>query len=177
MRIIHGEHSGRRITIPKQLRARPTTDQARENLFNILMNRYDMTNIRVLDLFAGTGSISYEFASLGCPEVICIENDRFHVAGIQKNCETIGLNAINVIRTDVFRFLSKPNRQFDIIFADPPYDLPILADIPTLVLNSGSMVQNSLFILEHGPSNNFKENSSWQETRKYGKVHFSFFSI
>ncbi|MCK5822250.1 MAG: RsmD family RNA methyltransferase [Bacteroidales bacterium] len=177
MRIIHGEHSGRRINLPKQLRARPTTDQARENLFNILMNKYDMANIRVLDLFAGTGSISYEFASLGCPDVISIDNDRFHVAAIQKNCELIGLHSINVVRTDVFRFLSKPNRQFDIIFADPPYDLPKLAEIPNLVLRSGSLAQDALFILEHGPANNFTENPSWRETRKYGKVHFSFFSI
>jgi len=177
MRIIHGEHSGRRINIPKILRARPTTDQARENLFNILMNRYDMTTIRVLDLFAGTGSISYEFASLGCVDVISIENDRFHVAAIQKNCEVIGLSAIKVIRTNVFRFISKPNRQFDIIFADPPYDIPKLDDIPDLVLNSGCLVDKGLFILEHGPSNNFKDHLSWQETRKYGKVHFSFFTI
>jgi len=177
MRIIHGEHSGRRINLPKQLRARPTTDQARENLFNILMNRYDMTKLRVLDLFTGTGSISYEFASLGCTDITSIDNDRFHVASIKKNCETIGLDSINVIRMDVFRFLDKPNRQFDIVFADPPYDLPNLTKIPELILNSGILADDSILILEHGPSNNFREQTSWLETRKYGKVHFSFFSI
>lgn len=177
MRIIHGEHSGRRIHLPKNLRARPTTDQARESLFNILMNRYELEEKNALDLFSGTGSISYEFASLGCKEVIAVDNDSFHIAAIQKNCDQIGLNQIITIRQDVFRFLQRPVKKYDIIFADPPYDLSNLIQIPDRVLNSGILHPEGVFILEHGPSNQFSQHSFWKETRKYGKVHFSFFSI
>lgn len=177
MRIIHGEHSGRRIHLPKSLRARPTTDQAREGLFNILNNRYDLTGFRVLDLFAGTGSISYEFASLGCQSIISIDKDHFHVAAIKKNCDVIGLSAIRVIRRDAFRFLRSRGSQFDIIFADPPYDMPNIKDIPDIIIKSGCLDKNGLLILEHGPSNDFTSHKDWQETRKYGKVHFSFFFI
>ncbi len=177
MRIIHGEHSGRRTIIPKKLKARPTTDQARESLFNILIHRYNMPDIRALDLFAGTGSISYEFASLGCTDIVSIDINRSHVEAIQNNCDLIGLPAITVIRMNVFSFLSKPNKQFDIIFADPPYDLPKITDIPDLVLTSSCLAKDGLFILEHGPTNKFTDHASWKETRKYGKVHFSFFLI
>ncbi len=177
MRIIHGEHSGRRIHIPKNLRARPTTDQARESLFNILYNRVEFSELKVLDLFAGTGSISYEFASLGCPDIVSIDNDRFHVAAIQKNCDDVGLSAIRAIKSDVFKYIKYPGRKFDLIFADPPYDLKDLSEIPDKILNSGCLLPEGLLILEHGPSNSFTEHTAWQETRKYGKVHFSFFSI
>ena len=177
MRIIHGEHSGRRIHIPKHLRARPTTDQARESLFNILIHRQNLTEARVLDLFAGTGSISYEFASLGCPNIISIDNDNFHIAAIKKNCEVIGLSAITAIRSDVFRFIKFAGEPFNIVFADPPYDLPKLSSIPDQVIDSGCLAENGQLILEHGPSSKFSDHPNWNETRKYGKVHFSFFSI
>lgn len=177
MRIIHGEHSGRRIHLPKRLRARPTTDQARESLFNILNNRYELDGYRVLDLFAGTGSISYEFASLGCKSIISIDKDSFHVASIKKNCDEIGLSAISVIRSDVFRFLASSGSKFDMIFADPPYDMKNLKDIPDIIIDSGCLATDGLLILEHGPSNNFNDHKALDETRKYGKVHFSFFLI
>ena len=178
MRIVHGEFSGRRINLPKTLRARPTTDQAREALFNILMNRFDFPEIRVLDLFSGTGSITYEFASLGCQNITSVEIDRFHAATIQKNCLILNISdIINVIRSDAFRFIEQSSALFDLVFADPPFNLPDFASIPDKIAISKIVKPGGTFILEHGPANSFERHPHFIEIRKYGKVRFSFFSL
>lgn len=175
MRIINGELSGRRPLIPKNLLARPTTDVSREGLFNILRNRLDFENSRVLDLFSGTGIISYEFASMGCRDITCVERDRFHCAAIRKNFEFLDINTIRLIETDAFNFLKKDVHPFDFIFADPPYDHHQLINLPSLVIGKNRLRPDGFFVLEHGPDKNFKDFPGFAEERKYGKVHFSFF--
>jgi len=176
MRIINGYLSGRKPVLPKNLQARPTTDRARESLFNILRNRLDFEDCRVLDLFSGTGSISYEFASLGCRDITCVERDRIHCAAIRKNIEILDIQTIRLIETDVFNFLKKGVHPFDAIFADPPYDHPQLTHLPSLIIGQHKLAPDGVFILEHGPSVSFKEYPGFVEMRQYGKVHFSFFS-
>jgi 16S rRNA (guanine(966)-N(2))-methyltransferase RsmD len=176
MRIIHGKYGKRRLDLPKGLRARPTTDLAREGLFNILINRLYFEEIRVLDLFAGTGSISMEFASLGSSDITLVEKDRFHIQFIKKNLGILGIEGINIIQADVFKFLERNRSKYDLIFADPPYDMPGIIDLPLLAINH-LRDDDSFFILEHGPSLVFQGHDGFRETRKYGKVHFSFFSI
>jgi 16S rRNA (guanine966-N2)-methyltransferase len=175
MRIINGELSGRRPLVPKNLLARPTTDMAREGLFNILRNRLDFENSRVLDLFSGTGIISYEFASMGCRDITSVERDRFHCASIRKNFELLDIQSIRLIETDAFHFLKKEVHPFDLIFADPPYNHPLISTLPSLVIGKNRLAADGIFILEHGPDKSFKEEPGFTEERNYGKVHFSFF--
>jgi 16S rRNA (guanine(966)-N(2))-methyltransferase RsmD len=175
MRIINGNLSGRRPVVPKNLLARPTTDMAREGLFNILRNRLDFEDCRVLDLFSGTGIISYEFASLGCRDITCVERDRFHCAAIRKNFELLEIQSIRLIETDAFNFLKKEVHPFDFIFADPPYNHPQITDLPSLVIGKNRLISDGLFVLEHGPDKSFKNFPGFTEERNYGKVHFSFF--
>ena len=175
MRIISGTLSGRRPVIPKSLQARPTTDMARLGLFNILRNRIDFEESRVLDLFAGTAIISFEFASLGCLDITCVERDRIHCAAIRKNLDMLDITSVRLIETDVFNFLKKPMHPFDIIFADPPYNHSQLVNLPALVVGTGKLAPDGLFVLEHGPDQSFRDYPGFTEERLYGKVHFSFF--
>jgi len=177
MRIIGGTFKSRIFKPGKNFRARPTTDFARENLFNILPNRYDFENKSVLDLFAGTGSISFEFASRGCPAVTCVELDHFHHAFICSVIDKLELKkVINPLNADVFRVVKKINQRFDFIFADPPYDLKRLTDLPDLVMNGNLLNKDGTFILEHGKTNDFSSHPDFTEIRIYGSVHFSFFN-
>lgn len=176
MRITNGSLSGRKPVIPKNLRARPTTDMARVALFNILRNRIDFESVRVLDLFSGTGSISFEFASLGCPYILAVEWDRVHCEAIRNNLKLLDIHTIQLYQTDVFSFLSRNQDSFDLIFADPPYDHKHLEELPGLVFSSPLLRESGLFILEHGPDRSFNDHPKWKETRVYGKVHFTFFS-
>jgi len=177
MRIIGGTFKSRIFTPGKNFKARPTTDFARENLFNILYNRYDFENKKVLDLFSGTGSISFEFVSRGVPDVACVELDRFHYNFI---CSVIGkLNveqAVRAFNIDAFKFIERTTERYNIIFADPPYELKRLAEIPDLILNSNLLNDDGILILEHGKTNNFSMHPFFRELRTYGSVHFSFFS-
>jgi len=175
LRIVHGELSGRRPLLPKSLDARPTTDTARGALFNILLNRYDFESIRVLDLFSGSGCISYEFASLGCKDITAVERDRIHCEYIRKNIQLLGIPAMRLVQTDVFQFLKKQQPRYNIIFADPPYNHPGLPELPQLIAKSCLCKEEGVFILEHGASNNFANDPGWLEERAYGMVHFSFF--
>lgn len=175
MRIINGHLSGRRPEIPKNLLARPTTDMAREGLFNILRNRLDFEECRVLDLFAGTGIISYEFASLGCRDITTVERDRFHCSAIRKNFEHLDITSIRLIETDAFKFLKKEAHPFDFIFADPPYNHPLLTELPLMIIGKNKLLEEGFFVLEHGPDKSFKDFPGFTGERKYGKVHFSFF--
>lgn len=177
MRIISGEHKGRRINPPAGFSARPTTDFAREALFNILVNRIDFENTDVLDLFSGTGSISYEFASRGARSVHLVEKDIKHFSFIRKMITDLKFDRIKPFHGDVRVFLKICKSEFDIIFADPPYDLEWLEMIPELVISSGLLKEEGFFILEHPRDLSFTSNQYFFEHRNYGSVNFSFFRL
>lgn len=175
MRIISGKYRGKRLHPPRNFNARPTTDFARESLFNILANRYDFEGLEVLDLFAGTGSITYEFASRGASTVVAVELSPVHYRYIRNTCDSMDLEQVTVIRGDAFRYLLNPDQKFDIIFADPPYDHPSLKDLPHLVLSAGLLNEGGLFILEHPGGVSFTAHQRFLEQRKYGSVNFTLF--
>ena len=175
MRIIRGKYRTRKLPQAKSLRARPTTDFAKENLFNVLENWYDFDDLRVLDLFSGTGSISYEFASRGCKEVIAIEKDPFHISYIENNIKALEIKEITTIRMDVFKFLERCNEKFDIIFADPPYDLPNIEAIPQLIIDRDLLNDKSTMIIEHSSHTDLSGIKYFSERREYGGVNFSIF--
>lgn len=176
MRIIGGQYKGRIISPVAGLKARPTTDFARESLFNILNNRVDFESISVLDLFSGTGAVGFEFASWGVEVVHMIEKDSKHISGIRQNIEKIGIKNIKPVHIDVKAFLKTCKFKYDIVFADPPYDLGWLSGIPDLVISSGVMKANGFLILEHPKTLRFGDHKSFYEHRNYGSVNFSFFS-
>lgn len=176
MRIISGTYRGKRIHPPKNFKARPTTDFSKESLFNILIHQLDFKGLDILDLFAGTGSITYEFASRGVQSVVAVEMAAPHFKFILQTCKDMGLDMVNVIRGDVFKYLKKPTQSFDIIFADPPYDHPRLAELPDLVFSSEILNKDGLFILEHPGSYSFTAHPRFSRHRKYGGVNFSMFS-
>jgi 16S rRNA (guanine966-N2)-methyltransferase len=175
VRIIGGSLRGRIIGAPAGYKARPTTDLARESLLNILNNMYDFSAVTLLDLFAGTGAISYEFASRGTGDIDLVEMDRRNCAFISKTVRDLGITNTRVHRLDVRDFLKACHKQYDIIFADPPYELAWLQSLPELVMNSGAFKEETLFILEHPKSNDFKSHPGFSEHRNYGSVNFSFF--
>lgn len=175
MRIIGGKFRGRKIEPPSDLKARPTTDFAREGLFNILANRIDFEDAEVLDLFSGTGSISYEFASRGAALVHLVEQNRRHISGIQRIIKEVGIENIRTIHIDVRSYLKTCQAKYDVVFADPPYDLPWLKEIPDMVLASNVLKDDGFFILEHPRALSFSGNQHFFEHRNYGGVNFSFF--
>lgn len=175
MRIISGKYRGKQIRPPKNFKARPTTDFAKESLFNILLNNYDPEELDVLDLFAGTGSITYEFASRGARSIVTIEREQASYNFIRTTCQEMEMEMVNVIRGDAFRFLKRPYQAFDIIFADPPYDHPLLDKLPDLIFETEILSPGGTFILEHPGSYSFTSHDHFQQQRKYGGVNFSFF--
>ncbi|MDR1897453.1 MAG: 16S rRNA (guanine(966)-N(2))-methyltransferase RsmD [Prevotellaceae bacterium] len=176
MRIISGQYRGRSLPVtPKGFKARPTTDSAKENLFNILGNLFDFETINVLDLFAGTGGISYEFASRGCQSVDTVEIDFLHFNYIKSTVKTLDLKQIHVIRNDSFRFLNLCRKTYDIIFADPPYANDKITLIPQLVLDKHLLNNDGYLIIEHSANNDFSETENFINHRRYGSVNFSFF--
>jgi len=175
VRIINGLYKGRRISTPTNIKARPTTDFAKEGLFNLLNNRIDFEDIDVLDLFAGTGSIGIEFVSRGCRSVTAIENYETHCAFIRKVCELLKISNLQLLKMDVFKFIGSTNLQFDFIFADPPYELTILEQIPDIVFKNELLKTDGLFVLEHSSKNNFSKHPNYLDHRAYGNVNFSFF--
>ncbi|MDX2415031.1 MAG: 16S rRNA (guanine(966)-N(2))-methyltransferase RsmD [Bacteroidales bacterium] len=175
MRIISGKHKGRRFSPPSSFKARPTTDFARESLFNILSVRYDFEGMAILDLFAGTGIIGLEFYSRGAEAVTLIEINRKHANFIRKNIDTLEADGVKIIQANIKDYLKRSKENFDIIFADPPFDLPWLDTIPDLVLQSGILSKGGLFIIEHPKKHNFAAHTSFSEQRHYGSVNFSFF--
>lgn len=175
MRIISGLHKGKRLNPGRNFKARPTTDFARENLFNIINNYFDFEKLQVLDLFSGTGIISYEFASRGSRSVDSVEvNSRYH-SFIQKTVTALNLDMVAAIRADAFRFLKHTPRQYDLIFADPPYDLKDMDQIPFLIFSRNLLNSGGWFIIEHGRAHDFSSYPHFRELRKYGSVHFSIF--
>jgi len=177
MRIISGYLKGRRFSPPKSFKARPTTDIARESLFNILTNRIDYEDLKVLDLFAGTGSISYEFASRGCKNITTVELNYNHFSFIKKITQELEVDKyIRPIKADAFKYMQKSGEKFDLIFADPPFDLKQFDTIPDLFFQQELLNKNGLFILEHSDKKSFENHPHFSELKKYGKVHFSFFT-
>jgi 16S rRNA (guanine966-N2)-methyltransferase len=177
VRIIGGTYGGRKIEVSKGFDSRPTTDFAKEALFNILDNHFDYETIRVLDLFSGTGSISFEFASRGCTEIDLLENNSRSVAFISKVADDLKIKGIHTVRMDVFRFLTICRKQYHIVFADPPYELKNIDQIPGIVLEKKLVLPGGWMILEHGKSHNFKDHPNFHEERNYGSVHFTFFKV
>ena len=176
MRVITGKYKGRHFDIPRTFKARPTTDFAKENLFNVLNSYIDWEEEPVaLDLFAGTGSITLELLSRGCSRVISVEKDPLHFKFIKGFIDKLqDLNAIP-IKGDVFKYLSQCREQFDFIFADPPYALKDLETIPTRIFEKGLLKEDGLLVLEHGKDNHFEDDPHFIERRVYGSVNFSFF--
>ena len=177
MRIITGKYKGRRFDVPRTFKARPTTDFAKENIFNVLNSFVDLDGAHALDLFSGTGSITLELLSRGCAEVVSVELDRAHHAFIRQCVERIGDPNAVLVRGDVFRFLKSCHRQFDLIFADPPYALEQLTTLPKLVFDGNLLAPGGIFVLEHGKQNDFSALPQFVERRAYGSVNFSIFKI
>ncbi|MDR2926995.1 MAG: RsmD family RNA methyltransferase [Cytophagaceae bacterium] len=178
MRIIGGSLKGRRFTPPASFRARPTTDMAKENMFNILTNFIDFEDTKVLDLFAGTGSISYEFASRGCPLVVPVEKDFHHHRFICKCIDELKLSHIvRPVNRDVFKHLAicDDKQLYNLIFADPPFQLKNLRELPIIIRESDLLTKGGYLILEHGTEYNFSQEPDFWQMRNYGKVCFSFF--
>ena len=175
MRIITGIYKGRHFDIPRSFKARPTTDFAKENIFNVINGYVDMDGASALDLFAGTGSISLELLSRGCAPVVSVEMDRDHASFIRECMKKLDTNDNILIRGDVFRFIKTCKQQFDLIFADPPYALPELPTIPRLILEKGMLKPGGLLVFEHGTKNDFSDIPGFIEHRAYGSVNFSLF--
>jgi len=179
MRIISGLFKGRRITAPKKLPVRPTTDMAKEALFNILNNHYYFDEISVLDLFAGTGNISYEFASRGVERITCVDKDYGCIKFITKTAQDFEM-PIHVIKSDVFKHLENSKQKATLIFADPPYDfdLEAFSKIPELVFKNGLLEDDGLLIIEHSKHTDLSHlHSYYSHTKSYGGNSFSFFEI
>ena len=175
MRIISGKYKGRMIHPPKNLRARPTTDFAKENLFNVLNNLIDFEGIDVLDLFAGTGSISYEFASRGAATVTSVEINAVHVGFIKSTARNLGIDNLFAVRANAFLYIKGVKKQFDAIFADAPYDIEGSETLPDMVFGHGLLREGGVFILEHSRNLSFGGHEYFLESRSYGSVQFSIF--
>jgi 16S rRNA (guanine966-N2)-methyltransferase len=176
MRIISGKHKGRRFFPPRNNPARPTTDIAKEGLFNILQNQWDFEEVAFLDLFGGTGSISFEMGSRGCTDITTVERHAPNIRFIQETAATLGLR-IRAVKGDVFQFIANCPDRFDIIFAGPPYPLPTIPELPELVFRYGLLKPGGWFILEHNPAHNFSSHPHLMQVRTYGTTHFSIFTL
>ncbi len=175
MRIISGQCGGRTIVPPKNLRARPTTDFAKENLFNVLGNIVDFEDIEVLDLFAGTGSISYEFASRGAKAVTSVEINAVHYNFIRSTAAAFGLGNIHPVKANVFLYLKSCGKRFDVIFSDAPYDLEGSERVVNEVFERDLLKDGGILIFEHSKSKNFGSHPNFRQLRSYGSVQFSIF--
>ena len=182
MRIITGRYKGRHFDIPKSFKARPTTDFAKENIFNVLVQYVDFDGASALDLFSGTGSISLELLSRGCSQVVSVEMDRDHHRFIQECIHKLTAKSqepnaqIIPIRGDVFRFLKSCKQQYDLIFADPPYALKELDTLPDIIFEKQLLKEDGIFVLEHGKDHDFSGHPHFKEHRQYGSVNFSIFT-
>ena len=176
MRIIGGEWGGRKIHPPSKMpHTRPTTDIAKEGLFNIIQSNRDLEGLKTLDLFGGTGSISFELASRGAADLTIVEKDSQMLAFIRKTAETLGLTQLKVIPSDVFRFIKNITEQYDFIFAGPPYALETIDEIPKLVVEGKLLKKNGWFVLEHTPRNRYSGYPLFVTERNYGTTIFSIF--
>ena len=176
MRIITGIYKGRHFEIPRTFKARPTTDFAKENIFNVLTAYLDFEGATALDLFSGTGSISLELVSRGCSRVVSVEYDRDHHRFICECLKKIGADNCIPLRGDAFRFIKSCKQQFDFIFADPPYAPKELPTIPALIFEKELLAEGGVFVFEHGKDHDFSANPHFRERRAYGSVNFSIFT-
>ncbi|MBT03910.1 MAG: 16S rRNA (guanine(966)-N(2))-methyltransferase RsmD [Crocinitomicaceae bacterium] len=174
MRIIGGKYKSHFIPINKKIKARPTTNMAKEALFNILDNKISLNNINVLDIFCGTGNISYEFASRGAGKITSVDNQINAINFVKKQKNHWGMNIIP-IKKNALSFLEFTKDKYDVIFADPPYDFNRLEDIPKIVFERNLLSSNGLLILEHSSQKNFEKSANFMEQRTYSSVNFSFF--
>lgn len=163
--------------MPRNITARPTTDFARENIFNVIDNLIDLDGMTALDLFAGTGAVSFEFASRGCCLVTSVEKAATQYRFIEQVKQQLQADEVQPVRGDVFKFIETCRQQYDIIFADPPYDLPRLPEVPQLVLSSALVKPGTIFVMEHSRSNDFSALPHFSQHRAYGSVNFSIFVI
>ncbi len=175
MRIIGGSHKGRVLRPPMGLPVRPTTDLAKESLFNILNNYIDFEEIKVLDLFAGTGNISLEFASRKAKMVLSVDLNGRCIDFISKMSTDLKFSNVSVIRANVLTFLARSAGNYDVIFADPPYDMPDREKIPALLFENNWLADEGWLVLEHDKYISFSDHPFFTDERRYGKVHFSFF--
>ncbi|MEZ4791644.1 MAG: RsmD family RNA methyltransferase [Flavobacteriales bacterium] len=175
MRIVGGKYRNRRLHPPHEMEARPTTDFAKEGLFNVLQHSIPLEGIRVLDLFAGTGNISLEFLSRGAAEVISVEQDRDLFAFMQRTARELNENGWRMVKGDVFTFLGSHRGQYDVVFADPPFQLDGIDRIPGHVRDAGLLGTDGVLILEHHEKTDVSALPGYQRTRRYGTIHFSFF--
>ncbi|MDE6136429.1 MAG: RsmD family RNA methyltransferase [Muribaculaceae bacterium] len=175
MRIIRGKYGRRRFDVPSNISARPTTDFARENIFNVLENMMDFEGKRALDLFAGTGAISFEFLSRECAEVTSVEKAAVQHAFIRRVSQQLGAGNHRLVRGDALRFIATCTAQFDIIFADPPYDMPGFAEVPAAILGSAMVHEGTVVVVEHSKKHDFSHLPGFREHRAYGSVNFSIF--
>ena len=175
MRIISGKHKGRVIPVPKNIKLRPTTDKAKEGLFNILTNIISYEETKALDLFSGTGSIAFELISRGCPFVDVVEKNRRMANYIRETTKKLQFETINVNNTDAYHYIVKSTIKYDLIFADPPYEMKGIEKLPEIIFEYGCLNNNGIFILEHSKNHQFMDNSNFMDTRNYGHVCFSFF--
>ncbi|MCH5227337.1 MAG: RsmD family RNA methyltransferase [Muribaculaceae bacterium] len=177
MRIISGKYGRRRFEVPKNITARPTTDFARENIFNVLGNLGGFEGKSACDLFAGTGAVSFEFLSRGCSYVTAVEKAPVQAAFIKKVAETLGDTNLHLVKGDVFKFIADDIRAYDYVFADPPYDLERFDEIPGLILNSSLVKPGTIVIVEHSKTRDYSNLPGFNQRRAYGSVNFSIFII
>ena len=179
MRIIGGEFKGRKFIPPaKNWPTRPTTDISKEGLYNILQNRIDFSEVRMLDLFGGTGNHCYEFISRGCTDATYVDSFYGCVEFVKKTSKELGINDhLKVHKSDVFKFIAGCDEQYDFIFAGPPYPLVTLNTIPNKIFSYNLLKEGGIFVLEHNPQHSFKGHERFTEERRYGTTYFSFFTI
>ena len=177
MRIIRGKYGRRRFEPPKNITARPTTDFARENIFNVIENIEYVEGLTVCDLFSGTGAVAFEFLSRGASQVTAVEMAQTQVSFIRSVKEKLGDGNLRIIKGDVFKFIENSGRSYDIVFADPPYDHPRFDEIPGLILASPLVKAGSLLIMEHSGSRDFSMIPGFFQRREYGSVNFSLFRV
>ncbi len=177
MRIIRGKYGRRRFSVPTNITARPTTDFARENIFNVIENLTDIEDARCLDLFAGTGAVSFEFLSRGAASVTAVEKSAIQARFIEKVARELGDTNLRLLRTDALRYIRDAVTPMDIIFADPPYDMDGFGDIPRAVLESRLVKEGTIFVMEHSRAYDFSDFPHFDQHRTYGSVNFSIFII
>lgn len=177
MRIIRGKYGRRRFDVPHNITARPTTDFARENIFNVLENLEDFEGKSACDLFAGTGAVSFEFLSRGCNYVTSVEKASTQARFIKSVAEKLGDENLHLIRGDVFKFIAEDQRAYDFVFADPPYDHPRFDEIPELILNSNLVKPGTIVIIEHSKDRDYSMLPGFNQRRAYGSVNFSIFIL
>ncbi|RRN76846.1 methyltransferase domain-containing protein [Pseudoxanthomonas sp. SGD-10] len=175
MRIVGGTLKGRRFTPPKNLPVRPTTDMAKEALFNILDNRLHIESLKVLDLFSGTGSISLEFASREVAEITSVDLNYGCINFLKQTAKENELKQIKTVKSDVFKYLNATNEKYDLIFADPPYDIPRIPEIAKIIFGRSLLNKDGILIIEHQSMQNLSNQPEFVEKRKYGYSTFSFF--